>query len=225
MKLKNKILIILIALISCILLNASNCFAYSSYEYESQTLYLPDLPKDLPSNNIILAYEANTGYIALAVAQNDTDIWIYQYNRYYAYDITDGSKSLTYNYYSVKPETSIKEAERHSWSFSSSGTDGCVATSNTIYNSSATSKHIYGSFADYQNDNVLINSSNLSPISGTDPFFQAPSLILAPIVEEVETQETMSQVLAVLPVVLIVIVSLIAMRKAIKELLNLLKRS
>lgn len=84
---------------------------------------------------------------------------------------------------------------------------------------------IYRTEGGYSPDYSLISTSDFQYV-GNAVFPQPPQgTILAPIVEEVETEKTLAQILAVLPIVIVVIVGILAVRKAIKVLLNLLKRS
>lgn len=199
MKLKNKILIILIALISCLLLNATNCFAATNFTFndgeKTVELNLNDSFDSVSEHIVILKNSDSSDYL---IYFSDTEIYL-------NYDgsmlkLTTNSRIHRYSYSSLQNSNTelsgiglpSDSAMISAWSF--------LTANKTTYTSEAHEEVFF----------------QLTP---------QENLILAPIVEEVETQEIMSQILTVLPIVIVVIVGLIAMRKAIKELLNLLKRS
>lgn len=72
---------------------------------------------------------------------------------------------------------------------------------------------------------LAANQNVVDSVSGK--VFMTPPLtgILAPIVEEVETEKVLEEILGVLPIVLVIIVGLIGLRKALRMLSTLLRRS
>lgn len=237
MKLKSKIFLILIVLMAFICLNATSSFAYSSYYIDEETtIYLPDIPTDIQSNNILISRD-NTNDFRLFVAKNNTDVW-YGLNdppRFCLMTDIDGEIYSSFDVYRcpyscrVSPES----ADASSWTlYDDDYEDSYTCECFPLVITSSTSKKIYSFYNKGDENYIKADLSSLeygtpTGINGTDSFFltSPQGTILAPIVEKVETEKTLAQVLAVLPIVIVVVVGILAVRKAIKALLSLLRNS
>lgn len=202
MKLKNKILFILIVLISCILLNVTNCFAATSFTFQdgqkTVELNLNDSFDSVSEHIIILRNSDSSDYL---IYFSDTEIYL-------NYDgsmlkLTTNSRIYRYSYSSLQNSNielsgtgfSKDSTMMPAWSF--------LTANKTTYKSES-------------HDDVFYESIPITPQSTT---------VLDKSIKTEDLDGVFNEILLILSVCILIIIGFIAYRKGISFLKNLLDKA
>lgn len=205
MNLKNKILLILLALISFILLNATNCFAATSFTFQdgekNVELNLNDSFDSVSEHIVILKNSDSTDYL---VYLSSTEIYL-NYNGSLL-DLTTNSRLYRYSYSNLQ-DSSLELSGIGLSSDSSMISFWTFLTSNkTTYTSEA-------------HDDIFYESISVTPESPDS------NTILDKSIKTEDLDGVFYEILLILPACILIIIGFIAIRKGIAFLKNLLHKA
>lgn len=212
--LQNKFILIIAMFIVFICISTS-CFAVSSFNYNDNTFLITHYPDDGNQYHIIfMGFESNKNILFTSsspmycskensvsgslnrVIGSDLKEYYFSYSSE-DHIITD-FKYVTDRFHNDNPLQS-----------------GC-------YNGY---KPVYLRFADFDYTVVETGEVLFQHAPQTETEVEQKQTILAPIVDQKETDKTLQQILGILPIVIVVIISLIGLRKALRFLLTQLRQS
>lgn len=216
MKLKNKILIILIALILFITLNSINSFAATEH-YSPITK--TDIPTSIKYYNYIYDYLPEGEFnILLFETDNKAYLLTYSHETYTRFNLeyatssspnafrSEGNMGVNYHIFDITDNTlTLNSSKSGAVSISS------IENINFIYTNSALFEH-------WNETNVIFEHQNNN--SNTEK-----TTILDKTINSKDLDGVFSQILSILPVLLIVLVGFIALRKGINFIQNIMHNS
>lgn len=209
MKLKNKILLILIALISCLLLNATNCFAATNYTFiDGEKTVKLNLNDTFDSFNYIVLLKKSDGSYLLNYS--DSEIFI---NEEYVGGLYNN------NCYIVTSETGVCRISSSEFI----NIENIDATSRGRYASETWTSNSF-SFVD-SNNNIYTDSTKEKLFYENSTLDSENNTFLDKSIKTEDLDVAFNEILLILPVCILVIIGFIAIRKGISFLKNLLHKA